>query len=133
MLKAVTRQANQVDAKIRQLGGDMSTAYFFDHHASPADLAVVVTEPDFSAAQEELVPSVSQGELQHYERVRATFEGSDAQKKQSSSAAKDKGKGKAVAEDGDDDGWTLRRDTGKGRAVAAGFQEGTASDDEGLY
>ncbi|CAG9939697.1 unnamed protein product [Clonostachys rosea f. rosea IK726] len=105
MLKAVTRQANQVDAKIRQLGGDMSTAYFFDHHASPADLAVVVTEPDFSAAQEELVPSVSQGELQHYERVRATFEGSDAQKKSSSSsAAKDKGKGKAVAEDGDDDG-----------------------------
>jgi hypothetical protein len=38
-----------------------------------------------------------------------------------------------VAEDGDDDGWTLRRDKGKGRAVAAGFQEGTASDDEGLY
>ncbi|CAI6091211.1 unnamed protein product [Clonostachys chloroleuca] len=132
MLKAVTRQANQVDAKIRQLGGDMSTAYFFDHHASPADLAVVVTEPDFSAAQEELVPSVSQGELQHYERVRATFEGSDAQKKQSSSSVA-KGKGKAVAEDGDDDGWTLRRDKGKGRAAAAGFQEGTASDDEGLY
>lgn len=93
MLKAVTRQATSVDAKIRALndgaaiaggaegnvvaGGraPMSTAYFFDHHATAEDVEVVVTERDFLAAHAELVPSVSRGELEHYERVRAAFEG----------------------------------------------------------
>lgn len=144
MLKAVTRQAAAVDTKIQQLsssreGGEMSTAYFFDHHATPADLAVVVTETDFLAANDELVPSVSQGELAHYEKVRAAFEHNpdgDAAKK-----AADKGKGKAIMADGDDDdagavdgGGTVRRkrDKGKGKAVM-GFQDGNASDDDGLY
>ncbi|KAL5611602.1 uncharacterized protein BROUX77_001758 [Berkeleyomyces rouxiae] len=79
MLKAVTRQANLVDAKIRALtaasGKPVTTAAFFDHHATSADVAVVVTEADFLAAHEELVPSVSAGELAHYESVRAQFEG----------------------------------------------------------
>ena len=34
-----------------------------------------VVEEDFISAKSELVPSVSMDELQHYERVRATFEG----------------------------------------------------------
>lgn len=95
MLKAVTRQAAKVDAKIRQLnaaapeaaaadeGGSrnnrpaqtISTANFFDHHATPDDIAVMVTEGDFMDAHRELIPSVSAGELEHYERVRAMFEG----------------------------------------------------------
>lgn len=101
MLKAVTRQASLVDSKIRTVNADLgahnlrapiSTAYFFDHLATPEDLAVMVTETDFLDAHRELVPSVSAGELAHYEHVRASFEG-----------AKDKERekeGKALADGG---------------------------------
>lgn len=59
MLKAITRQAAAVDEKIKTLpGGPVSTAYFFDHLATPEDVAVMVTEQDFIDAQNELVPSV---------------------------------------------------------------------------
>lgn len=167
MLKAVTRQASGVDAKIRAINADrattlpISTAYYFDHYATPEDIAVMVTEADFLAANDELVPSVSAGELAHYERVRATFEGgrgSDKDKQQtgqrvvSGASTASKGKGKAVASgagkgkgkaialtsddefDGDDvvEGEVNGRPKGKGKAVM-GFQDGTASDDDGLY
>lgn len=84
MLKAVTRQASLVDAKLKAINADLaahglrapiSTAYFFDHFATQDDIAVMVTEQDFLDAHRELIPSVSAGELAHYERVRATFEG----------------------------------------------------------
>ena len=59
MLKAITRQAAIVDAKIKKLpGGPISTAKFFDQYATKEDIAVMVTEKDFSAAQRELVGSV---------------------------------------------------------------------------
>ncbi len=59
MLKAITRQASAVDAKIKALpNGPVTAAYFFDHFATPEDVAVMVTEADFSAAQRELVGSV---------------------------------------------------------------------------
>ena len=59
ILKAVTRQASAVDAKIRALpDGPVTTAYYFDHLATKDDIAVMVTEEDFSEAQRELVPSV---------------------------------------------------------------------------
>ena len=59
MLKAITRQASAVDAKIKALpGGPVTTAYFFDHLATQDDIAVMVTEEDFRAAQQELVGSV---------------------------------------------------------------------------
>ena len=59
MLKAVTRQASAVDAKIKALpGAPVSTAYFFDHLATAEDVAVMVTEEDFAGAQRELVGSV---------------------------------------------------------------------------
>lgn len=59
MLKAITRQALAVDAKIKALpNGPVSTAYFFDHLATKADIAFIVTESDFFAAQRELVGSV---------------------------------------------------------------------------
>ena len=157
MLKAVTRQATAVDARIAALNADpatrhpISTANFFDHHAAPEDIAVMVSEQDFLDANRELIPSVSAGELQHYETVRATFEGAakDKQQQQEPSKAaprapsrprsKGKGKGKAVAggasdEDEDADRYSSYsvRSKGKGKAVAQ-FEEGTASDDEGLY
>lgn len=59
MLKAITRRASAVDAKIRSLpDGAVTTAYFFDHLATKEDIAVMVTEEDFFAAQQELVGSV---------------------------------------------------------------------------
>ncbi|KEY70029.1 hypothetical protein S7711_04044 [Stachybotrys chartarum IBT 7711] len=163
MLKAVTRQASSVDAKIRALNADastkheISTAYFFDHLATPEDIAVMVREEDFIAAHEELIPSVSAGELAHYEKVRATFEGgrgeqsrptmnagqrlvsaSSATSNRSSrsrgkAAVSGKGKGKAVALTSDDeiDSDEKPGDASNGRAT--GFQHGTASDDDDLY
>jgi peroxin-6 len=59
MLKAITRQASAVDRKIKELpGGPVTTAYYFDHYATPEDLNVMVTEEDFYAAQQELPSSV---------------------------------------------------------------------------
>ncbi|KAK7755257.1 peroxisomal assembly protein [Diatrype stigma] len=111
MLKAVTRQAAAVDAKIRAIndgggraGPPISTANFFDHHATAEDVAVMVTEQDFLDAHRELVPSVSAGELAHYESVRATFEGGRGEDKPQQQqqhfgvgGGDNKGKGKAVA------------------------------------
>ena len=87
MLKAVTRQASGVDAKIAEMAAasgkkPMSTAYYFDHYATPEDVAVLVTEQDFLEANHELVPSISAGELSHYERVRETFEGNRQKQKE---------------------------------------------------
>lgn len=171
MLKAVTRQSSAVDAKVRAINAEragkseISTAYFFDHFATKEDIAVMVTEADFLAANDELIPSVSAGELAHYEKVRATFEGSRDKQPKASVAmpenrasgkgklsakahgklpAPNKGKGKAPALDGDGDdeydddsdatpvGTINGRSKGKGKAVM-GFQDGTASDDDGLY
>ena len=59
MLKAITRQASEVDAKIKAMSGPpITTAYFFDHYATKGDIAVMVMEDDFFAAQRELVGSV---------------------------------------------------------------------------
>ncbi|KAL8768579.1 MAG: hypothetical protein Q9209_005264 [Squamulea sp. 1 TL-2023] len=75
MLKAITRQASAVDAKIKALpNGPVTTAYFFDHLASKEDIEVMVAESDFMAAMRELVGSVSAKEFEHYQRVRHSFE-----------------------------------------------------------
>ncbi|KAF1912487.1 hypothetical protein BDU57DRAFT_482962 [Ampelomyces quisqualis] len=108
MLKAVTRQARAVDKKVADYNSThtptISIAYFFDHLASDEDTAVMVTEQDFVEAHRELVPSVSADELRHYQRVRATFEGSG--KKEDRRVANGngvvssvKGKGKARADE----------------------------------
>lgn len=83
MLKAVTRSAREVDQKVAAINAERSSrgqnaitvAYYFDHYGSDDDAQVMVTEEDFNRAKAELVPSVSLDELQHYERVRSTFEG----------------------------------------------------------
>lgn len=71
-----TTETDAVDRKIKALPDvPVTIAYFFDHLATEADIAVMVTEGDFEAAQKELVGSVSAKELEHYARVRAAFEG----------------------------------------------------------
>jgi peroxin-6 len=136
MLKAVTRQARAVDAKVSTYNTTHSTsisiAYFFDHLATEEDTAVMVTEQDFVDAHAELVPSVSADELRHYQRVRATFEGVGKKEDKMVNGNGDvKGKGKARA---DEDEMVIRTSTGsmdingggssnakgKGKAVASG-------------
>lgn len=83
MLNAMTRSANDVDKRIKALNeerkqqglSEVSTRWWFDNVATPADTDVVVTMEDFLKAQSELSPSVSAEELQHYLRVRENFEG----------------------------------------------------------
>lgn len=154
MLKAVTRQAGKVDAKIKALNSEaeaegkthtVSTANFFDHHATPEDVAVMVTEEDFMDAHRELIPSVSAGELSHYERVRASFEGgreangaagASAEKQRptpltlnqrtvsTASQRSARGKGKSIT----------ASSKGKGKAVAAGSdgEDAEYEDDYGI-
>lgn len=87
MLKAITRQARLVDAKVAAYNNTlpshatrMTIAHFFDHLATDEDTNVMVVEDDFEMARRELVPSVSAEELGHYERVRKAFEGEDKRK-----------------------------------------------------
>ncbi|KAE8360491.1 hypothetical protein BDV27DRAFT_134459 [Aspergillus caelatus] len=88
MLKAITRKATAVDEKIKQLPGEpVTTAYFFDHLATPEDVTVTVAEEDFIQAQNELVPSVSAKELEHFERIRQTFESVDKKQDSGSNSA----------------------------------------------
>lgn len=59
MLKAVARRISALEEKIKMLPGEpISTAYYLDHFATKEDVAVLLTEEDFSAAQRELVGSV---------------------------------------------------------------------------
>jgi peroxin-6 len=161
MLKAVTRQASAVDEKIKRLpSGPVSTAYYFDHYATTEDIAVMVTEEDFFAAQRELVPSVSAKELEHYARVRQTFEAveekdpveatqvtngqnslpsesSQTLKVNSRTKAKSKGKGKARESPEDSTNTTgaqmnSTQSKGKGKVIE-GFRDTTYQDDEDLY
>ncbi len=83
MLKAVTRRVSALEAKIEATHGQrMSTTYYLDHLATEEDTAVVVSEDDFFAAERELVGSVSARELEHYDRVRQTFETKDKPRSQ---------------------------------------------------
>jgi len=101
MLKAITRRATLVDAKVQALNAErqssapvtsgptvITTAYFFDHMASKEDTEVVVEEEDFMEAMHELVPSVSVKELEHYDRVRQGFEAAESGKKEREEAAR---------------------------------------------
>lgn len=142
MLKAITRQATLVDAKVkecqRRLGREIGMAWWWDHESVPSDSEVIVRAEDFDAARRELVGSVSEKELEHYERVRREFETVDKDE------GKGKGKGKEVMVDGHYDSGNLK---GKGKAPMMGelypVQEAVApvpnhsfekaEEDEGLY
>lgn len=83
MLNAMTRTANEVDAKLKTFNEqrvadkkeEVSSRWWFDNVATPADINVLVTMKDFEKSLSELVPSVSADELNHYLRVKENFEG----------------------------------------------------------
>ncbi|ODV94791.1 hypothetical protein PACTADRAFT_50650 [Pachysolen tannophilus NRRL Y-2460] len=87
MLNAMTRTASDVDrmfqdhnATIEKEEEKISLRYWFDNIASSQDVEVLVKEEDFIKARNEIIPSVSAEELDHYLRVRQNFEGSGGEK-----------------------------------------------------
>ena len=74
-LYAMTRVAQRVDALVKQSDPPVSTAYYFDKIATPADTLVQVTQADFERARQGVQGSVSSAEMQHYNSVRDEFDG----------------------------------------------------------
>lgn len=82
MLKAMTRVAEAIDAKVTQLNKEkrpdlpdpVTAQYYLSRLATKEEIIVQVEEVDFINALNELVPSVSATELEHYQRVREKFE-----------------------------------------------------------
>jgi len=86
MLKSMTRKASTIDEQITRLNArseeerhgekhpyPLTTQYFLNEMAEPDSLDIKVSREDFEAALQELVPSVSMQEMQHYRQVQAKF------------------------------------------------------------
>ncbi|SNX82109.1 related to PEX6 - peroxisomal assembly protein [Melanopsichium pennsylvanicum] len=93
MLKAMTRKASEVDARIEEINATpgrkehphpLTAQYYLAEMASADEIEVKVNRRDFEAALRELTPSVSEQEMQHYREVQAKFSSpkkDDAQEK----------------------------------------------------
>ena len=107
-LKAMTRAAEKVNAKIAGYSKKVSTQWWFDHVATAEDLAWQVEMQDFMAARKELVPSVSAQEQETYRRLQSQFsavkkDGNQViQSNGSNGTGKGKGKEVAVYSNGED-------------------------------
>lgn len=78
----------------------MTAQYYLAELALPAETTVLVCMADFNAALCELVPSVTQSELDHYAHLQRQF--AHASINGTAGAPRDKGKGKATAQYDDD-------------------------------
>lgn len=112
MLGAMTRQAEAVDRTITKLNalasmgddpslktwpGELTPQYYLAKMATKEETEVVVRQHDFEEALVKLVPSVSEKELKHYERIQTEFQGYAIGNKDGVNEAKGKGKGKGKA------------------------------------
>ncbi|OJA08223.1 hypothetical protein AZE42_09390 [Rhizopogon vesiculosus] len=80
MLNALNRKVVELDRKIAQLNAQsqirkhqLTPQYYLTEIAEPDDLHILVTQMDFMHALNELVPSVSAVEMQHYASIQARF------------------------------------------------------------
>ncbi|KAG6891139.1 hypothetical protein C0992_010127 [Termitomyces sp. T32_za158] len=82
MLNAMSRQAKTVDNKIAQLNVipglhghpvPLTPQYFLAEMASESDINVLVSREDFDRALKDLIPSVSQSEMDHYAEIQHRF------------------------------------------------------------
>ena len=91
MLKAMSRVASQVDDRLLELNSravrptevngksvadapwPLTPQYYLAELATPDEIQVLVSQRDFELALAELVPSVSQAEMDHYKTVQAKF------------------------------------------------------------
>ena len=62
----------------------LTPQYYLGELATSAETEVLVSEDDFNAALRELVPSVSQAEMEHYARIQQRFSGQSLSGKGSS-------------------------------------------------
>ncbi|CCE83272.1 Piso0_003844 [Millerozyma farinosa CBS 7064] len=103
MLNAMTRIATDVDKKIALYNeectksgkSEITTRWWFDNVATEDDIKVVVNMGDFEKAKQDLTPSVSAEELNHYLRVRENFEGG---KKKANQGALGNGNGHSTSQ-----------------------------------
>ncbi|KAG8771529.1 peroxisomal assembly protein [Ceratobasidium sp. 428] len=119
MLKAMARKAEEVERRVAEINAQpplpehtypMTAQYYLAELATAAETDVLVNADDFFKALDELVPSVSASELEHYREVQQKFASStinSVEKEENGSAGEDveelassldkgKGKGKAV-------------------------------------
>lgn len=82
MLKAMTRKASEVDARIAEINAapgskshphPLTAQYYLAEMATADEIEVKVNRRDFEVALQELTPSVSEQEMQHYREVQAKF------------------------------------------------------------
>ncbi|KAG6878747.1 hypothetical protein C0993_008046 [Termitomyces sp. T159_Od127] len=82
MLNAMSRKAKTVDNKIAQLNVapgirdypiPLTPQYFLAEMASESDINVLVSGEDFDQALKDLIPSVSQSEMDHYAEIQHRF------------------------------------------------------------
>ncbi|KAI0747694.1 AAA-domain-containing protein [Daedaleopsis nitida] len=102
LLKAMSRKAEELEATIAKLNAappsdsphpyPLTPQYYLGELATPAETEVLVCEEDFNAALRELVPSVSQAEMEHYARIQQRFSGEALT---ANSTVKGKGKARA--------------------------------------
>ncbi|KAF8311552.1 AAA-domain-containing protein, partial [Clavulina sp. PMI_390] len=82
MLKSMSRKAQEVDDRIAELNArpppyshphPLTPQYYLAEMATPEEIDVLVSRVDFELALSELVPSVSQQEMDHYREVQKKF------------------------------------------------------------
>ncbi|CDZ96282.1 Peroxisome assembly factor 2 containing the AAA-type ATPase domain [Phaffia rhodozyma] len=106
MLKAMSRKAEEVDKKIAEMNAaprpessphpyPLSPQYYLSELARPEEIAVLVSQEDFDLALRELIPSVSETEMEHYRRVQKQFQSPGDNQVDDESRKDAKGKGRA--------------------------------------
>ncbi|KAK7466888.1 peroxisomal assembly protein [Stygiomarasmius scandens] len=82
LLNAMTRKAEELEQKLAVLNGKsgpydhphpITPQYYLAEMASEEDIRVSVTQADFNVALRNLVPSVSQAEMEHYSKIQSKF------------------------------------------------------------
>jgi len=82
MLNAMSRKAMSLENKIAELNNGpkdprhpypITPQYYLSEIATPEEILVTVNVEDFSLALKNLVPSVSQAEMEHYAQVQKRF------------------------------------------------------------
>ncbi|KAG9082714.1 peroxisomal assembly protein [Ceratobasidium sp. UAMH 11750] len=82
MLKAMARKAEEVERRVAEINAQpplpehaypMTAQYYLAELATAAETDVLVNADDFFKALDELVPSVSASELEHYREVQQKF------------------------------------------------------------
>ncbi|KAF9268256.1 AAA-domain-containing protein [Marasmius fiardii PR-910] len=82
LLNAMTRKAEELEEKIAELNKlpppyrqphPLTPQYYLAEMASEEDIQVLVTQNDFDRAVRNLIPSVSQAEMDHYRTIQSRF------------------------------------------------------------